>query len=363
MGDEVHVICGEGRNPRATHEVVRDFQAATSAQVHVTTLSRTIEPTRDLRTLLQIYRLLRTIRPDVVDSHTPKGGLLGTIAAALSRTRTRVYHLHGLPFESARGVRRSLLRWSEFVSCRLSTHVVAVSESVLDLARRERLCPRTKGTVIGNGSIAGVDVDAFAGRDMEDKAERFAQAFGIPRSAIVIGFLGRVVRAKGIVELVQAWQVVRARHPHTLLLLVGQAEEEDPVPSDILQLLETDERVRMVGFQEDPLPALRRMDILAFPSHREGFGLAAIEAGAAGIPVVATRVTGLVDAVEDETTGTLVPCGDSAALARALERYIESPRLRELHGSRGRSRAMELFRPNQLYEGLYDFYCSAVNGG
>ena len=154
----------------------------------------------------------------------------------------RLYHIHGLPLETATGTRRRLLVASEWLSCRLATQVLAVSESVLAVARREGVCPASRGLVLGAGSINGVDTAHFSRGRVASAAEKLRILHGLAPRAPVVGFVGRLVCDKGIVTLAAAWSEVRQVHPDAVLLLVGDWEDEDRVPASTRTELEEDPR-------------------------------------------------------------------------------------------------------------------------
>ena len=332
------------------------FGAEEGVAVYAAEMPRRISPARDLAAVLRICRRVRALRPDVVHAHTPKGGLLGMIAAWLCRVPARVYTVHGMPFVTATGAKRRLLRTTERVSCALAHRVLCVSPSVRDLAVAEGVCPAEKAAVLGSGSANGADAEGKFNPTRYDRRAARA-ALDIPPDARVVGFVGRIVRDTGVVELAEAWRALRDEFPALWLLVVGPVEPQDPVPPAVLEALRTDRRVVMPGALWDTPPLFAAMDVAALPSYREGFGIVNIEAAAMGVPVVATRVAGCVDAVADGMTGTLVPPRDPAALAAAVRRYLADPDLRQRHGEEGRRRVLREFRPESIWEGLYREYC------
>jgi glycosyltransferase involved in cell wall biosynthesis len=321
-------------------------------------MERRITPLRDLWALTRLVRLVRRIRPIVIHGHTPKGGLLAMMAGALARTPVRIYHMRGLPLVSARGPKRVLLRLTERAACRLAHRVLCVSRSVRQEAVRAGLCPPSKITVLAEGSGNGVDAAGrFDPRSLEPGTrERTRVRLGIPQEARVVGFVGRMVRDKGIVEAVEAWRILRERHPDLRFLLVGPFEARDPVPRATRRVLEEDPRVILAGTDWNTPPLYAAMDVVVLPTHREGFPNVPLEAAAMELPVVATRVPGCVDAVDDGRTGTLVPSGDHRALARALHRYLVDPGRRRRHGAAGRARVLDRFRPEAVWAALHAEY-------
>ena len=322
-------------------------------------MPRRITPVRDVVALARLWRRLRRLRPDIVHAHTPKGGLLGTVAAALAGVRIRIYHIHGLPLLTAKGYRKSLLRWSEAAACRFATEVWCVSFSVRYEAVREGLCPSAKIRVLRSGSINGVDSRGYfnPGRFGETDRLEVRRRFGIDPGAPVVGFVGRVVRDKGVRELVKAWKMVRSAIPNARFLVIGEFEEQDSPGRDTIEAMESDRSLCLVGKVTSGMaPFYAAMDLLALPTYREGFPVTAMEAASMGLPVVATRVPGCVDGVEDGVTGTLVPVRDAEALAGALERYLLDEELRREHGAAGRARMTRDFGQAEMWNEVHAQY-------
>jgi len=331
--------------------------------VHGVKMGRTITPLRDPIALYRLWRVLRQLRPTIVDAHTPKGGLLGMIAAWVAHVPVRIYHVHGLPLMTAVGTRRLLLRWSDWVAGRLAHRVLCVSHSIQRAALDERLFPGEKVRVLARGTINGVDSavrfnPAAVGRDA---GQGVRARLGIPADACVLGFVGRVVRDKGIVELATAWRDLRERYPETHLLVIGPFEAHDPVPAEIKEGLAGDPRAHLVDvWVDDTPPFYAALDILVLPSYREGFSSTLLEAASMGLPVVATTVPGCVDAVVDGVTGRLVRPYDARAFAEAVAAYIDDPASRREHGCAGRDRVVREFGQREVWEALLVEYRELV---
>ena len=350
-GIEVHAVSSPGKELGA-------FGEREGVVVHAVGMPRCITPLRDLVALWRMFSVLRRIRPHLVHAHTPKGGLLGIIGAWLARVPVRFYHIHGMPFMSAASLKQWIMRWTEKISCRFAHQVLCVSRSVRDVAVAERICPPEKIRVLLSGSINGVDASGrYNPQSLGNGArQQVLEIHGIPRDALVVGFVGRVVRDKGVVELVEAWQILREEFPSLHLLIVGPFEPQDPVPPDVVRVLQRDARIHLTGEVHDMPPVYAAMDVVALPSYREGLGTILLEAAAMGLPVVATRIPGCVDAVVDGVTGTLVPPRDAGALAEASRNYLANPDLRHRHGSAGRERVLRDFRPEAIWDALYREY-------
>jgi glycosyltransferase involved in cell wall biosynthesis len=333
------------------------FGRSEGVPTHGISMPRRISPASDVKSLASLVVMLRRLRPAIVHAHTPKGGLLGTIAATIARVPVRIYHMRGLPLVTAHGAQRAVLTATERTSCALASRVIAVSPSLRDVAVAEHLCAPEKITVLAGGSGNGVDCDRFDPSRVGRKVGRGLRArLGIPVDALVIGFVGRLVRDKGIVELADAFRAVKELHPGAHLLIAGPFEERDPVPPETRRAIEDDPRVHLLGYVEETAPLYAAIDVLALPTYREGFPNVPLEAAAMQVPVVATSVPGCVDAVVDNETGLLVPPRDATALARALHTYLADPELREAHGRAGRARVETSFRRERIWEALVGVY-------
>ncbi len=279
------------------------------------------------------------------------------IAARLVAVPVRIYHIHGMPYMTAMGSKRVLLKMTEKISCALANQVLCVSHSMREVAVREGICPAGKIKVLLGGSINGVDADGrFHPERVGEAGSQTRAAYNIPKDAQVVGFTGRIVRDKGLVELMDAWKVLREEFPALYLLVVGTFEAQDRVPAETERRLREDPRICLTGQQRETPPFYAAMDILAFPTYREGFGNVAIEAAAMEVPVVGTRITGCVDAVADGETGILVPPRDAVALADALRMYLSNEDLRRRHGQAGRARVLREFRQETIWEAMYQEY-------
>ncbi|MDH7602743.1 MAG: glycosyltransferase family 4 protein [Armatimonadota bacterium] len=328
------------------------------APVYTVEMMRQVAPGSDLKALWRLVRVMRNLRPDVVHAHTPKGGLLGTMAARLARVPAVIYHIHGLPSLTASGSKRILLRASEKISCCLADQVLCVSCSCRDAAVQVGVCAPDKICVPANGSICGVDAQSRFNPDRLPRELRseVRDRLGIPGEALVVGYVGRIVRDKGIAELVRAWELLREKYSQLHLLLVGPFEPQDPIPAAAEEVLRNDPRVHLAGLDWDTPKYYAAMDIFVLPSYREGFGLAALEAAAMALPVVATDIPGCRDAVQSGVTGKLVEPKSVDQLTAALQAYIDDPELRYVHGQAGRARAARDFQPEQVCEATFREY-------
>ncbi len=334
------------------------------AEVISLPMEREIAPFRDLISLWRLWRILRRIRPDIINVGTPKAGLLGGIAARLAFIPRRVYTLHGLRFETASGWKRGLLKLMECISCHNAQYVRCVSPSLRQRAIQLGVLNREKAYVIGAGSANGIDCEHYKiTPERILRAQELRQSLGIPASAPVIGFVGRFTRDKGFTELYRAYISLRQSFPELHLLLVGDFEDGDPVGAGIRERLQSDGNVHFTGLLADVAPYYHIMCVLAFPTYREGLGQVSLEAQASGVPVVTTTATGARDSVLNGITGKLVPPHDHAALAAALHELLADPEKRQRMGNAGASWVKQQFRRELIWDAVLQDYCKILREG
>ena len=323
-GFEVAVIASPGPDLDA-------FSASEAVRTVAIPIERQPAPLRDLVALVRLWRLLRRLRPRIVEAGTPKAGLLGMLAAWLADVPLRIYTLHGLRLETVSGLHLRILAALEKLAAAAATHVLCVGHELRERALGFGLFPAGKATVLAAGSANGVDLERFR------PSPRPADA------PPTIGFVGRFTCDKGIEDLVEAFERVRKRVPRLRLLALGGHEDGDPLPAALRMKLDQDPAIELPGFIDDPAPYYSRMNVVALPSRREGLPLALLEAAASARPIVATRATGVAEAAEHGVTGLLVEHGDVDGLAEALASLLLDRAQAEELGQAARARMERLF--------------------
>ena len=331
-----------------------EFRERERIKVYPVVMLREISPFRDVAALFRIIRIMLKERPSLVQGSTPKAGMLTMMAAAITDRPARLFFLRGVRHSELCGWKRRAVYSMEKLTCRLANRVLCTSPSVMKEAIESGIAAPKKTAVLHNGTGNGIDHKRFDPHSFDAKAIR-AQ-WGISDDSSVVLLAGRIVRDKGVVELAECWSVLKKKFPNLYMIMAGSIEKEDPVPQAVLDYLKAEERVIMPGRVKDVAPLYSITDILVHPTYREGIPIAPLEASAMEVPVVATKVTGCVDAVVDGETGILVPPKDSAALAEAIEYLLEHPEERERMGKAGRERVVRDFRQEDVWEALYQEY-------
>lgn len=322
-------------------------------------MKRKISPLCDLVTLFELYRLFRRERFDLVVSVAPKAGLLGMVAAALAGVNRRVHIFQGEVWASKRGFMRLLLKIMDRVTARLATHLLAVGPGERQFLEEQGVVDAGRIRVLRSGSIAGVDLTRF--RPDEGARSYFRKTRGIPDDAVVCLFIGRMTIDKGVFDLVKAFAQAAKTNPKLWLVLAGP--DEDGVAPGLRSLLagEVASRMLVEGFTRTPERYMAASDFLCLPSYREGFCVVVIEAGAAGIPSVGSRIYGVSDAIVENETGLLFQPGEVPQLAEALSCLAENEGLRLRLALAARKRVEMEFEQEKVVAAYSDYFRELLN--
>lgn len=323
------------------------IKVATSLKIpsYPIVIARQPSPYRDISALYEIVKYFRAEKFDIVHSVTPKAGLLAAVAGKIARVPIRLHTFTGQVWVERKGLFRAVLRGFDRTIASLNTYCYADSHSQRQFLIDEGLVKPDKISVLGAGSIAGVDLKRFdPDRFSISERQEMRRAWGVSNASIVILFVGRVTRDKGVEELVEAFYELLDSGKEADLFFVGSFEPDlDPLPKDTTKKIESCARIHLVGFSEEPEKYMSFADLLCLPSYREGFPNVIIQASAMGLPVIGTSIVGLTDTIEDGITGILVPPKESRDLFSALLALCNDPQRRQLLGFNGRERAMKSF--------------------
>jgi len=322
-------------------------------------MRRGISPIADLFSLIALCRILLRLRPAITDFSTPKAGFLGNLAGWALRVPHRVYTLRGLKLEGSRGGKRRLLLWTERVAAWCADRVLCNSKSLRSAAIQLRIAPRGKLRLLGDGSSNGVDAERFS-----PGASGVRKVLEMGDGDLVLGFVGRLTKDKGVPELLVAFEEVLRAEPRSWLLLVGWFDRaEDALEVRWQAHIEGHPRIRHTGFVADTAPYYRAMDLFVLPTHREGFPNAALEAAACGLAVITTESTGARDAVLPEVTGLLIPPGVPEAICEAVLGLLGDDGRRKSMGEAGRAWVLERYTKERVLGLAVEFYRGLLGDG
>lgn len=322
-------------------------------------LVRPISIRNDLRALSELIRLFRREKPYVVHANTPKASLLGMVAAWICRVPHRIYTVTGLRFETSTGLMRWLLKTMERITCACATKVIPEGQGVKKTLYREHITSKSMA-VLHNGNINGIDLEYFDRTpEVGERANQIREEVG---GSFTYLFVGRIVRDKGITELVNAFERVHMEHPETRLLLVGTQEPElDPLPNQTQRLIADNDAILEAGWQDDVRPWFVASDLFTFPSYREGFPNVVMQAGALGIPSVVTDINGSNEIIIEGENGMIIPTRDTVALYRKMTEALEQrDRLTEM-SAQCRPLIASRYRQEDVWQATLEMYRSLTD--
>ncbi len=343
-------------SPREDGEFVPDLERMWADGRHVTIVPMRREPSplRDLVALLRLYRVFRRERPDVVHAHGSKGGLLGRLAGRIAGVPA-VYHTpHVYPFQWARsGLKRFLFLLAERLLWRLSAKVVAVGRGQADVALTMRVASRDRLVTIPNG----VDPKKFERLSSTKNRSKVRSELGLADDELAVGMVARLAPQKGCGHFIRAAKEVSERHPRARFLLIGSGPLL-PYLHALAADLGIRDRVTFLGHRPDAERLYAGLDLFVLSSLWEGLPYVLLEAQASGLAVIASRIPGCVELVENGETGYLVELRNESEIAERICELLALPEKRKAMGARGRQNVQKGFRldhflelHSELYEG------------
>ena len=346
-GHHLNVVCSPS-------EYLADYAQEQGFEYMETAVNRSISIKDDLASILHICKFIRKQNIDIIVGHTPKGGLLAMIAGWLCRVPKRIYFRHGLVYETSHGLKRFILMSVDRLASLCATKIVCVSPSVLRRSIEDNLAPASKHLILGNGTCNGIDTGKHFNPQciQKKRLEELKNIYGIKDSDFVIGYSGRMVRDKGIIELVRAFDKLKDAD-NCKLLLVGMFEKRDSLPSDVQERIQNDPRIIYTGFINGGMEYYyAMMSVYVLASYREGFPTGVLEAQSMELPVITTHVTGCCDSIRENETG-LFSKNDADDLAKKINMIrIEHA----IDGKEGRRWVIENFDCHLVWKEIEKLY-------
>ncbi len=364
-------------------------------------MERHISLMRDIASLWRIIKVFWKERPDMVHSMTPKAGLLCMVAGWLTRVPVRVHTFTGLVFPTATGLQRRILMATDALTCFCATHVIPEGEGVKSDLLNNGITKKPL-KVLGYGNVRGIDLDKFSVLSVES-SKKFSvlsvecsdneKTQNSKLKTFTFLFVGRIVRDKGMNELMAAFDMLSKKYPQARLVLVGPYEDSlDPVSDETRRIIKDNPAIEAVGTKrgDDLLAYYAAADCFVFPSYREGFPNTVIEAGAMGLPCIVTDINGSREIIVNgngqramlahtfrcenvngnetlryenvsgsvvvKDNGLIIPSKDAEALYLAMERMMTDGEMRQGMASCARQMIADRFEQGFVRRCLYDFY-------
>jgi len=319
-------------------------------------MTREITLGKDIKAFCGMYQFLRKEKPFIVHTHTPKAGIVGMMAAWFARVPVRLHTVAGLPLMEASGVKRRLLYFVERLTYSFATMVYPNSYGLRDFIVNEKLCNAKKLKVIGCGSSNGIDTIYYNPICFcNDIKTILRENLNIDEGDFVFIFIGRLVKDKGINELVAAFNELNLSK--CKLLLVGPLEKDlDPLLPETEQAIEENQNIISVGYQDDVRPYLAISDALVFPSYREGFPNVVMQAGAMGLPSIVTNINGCNEIIIDGENGIIIPPKDKKSLMNAMKFFLSNQHEVKRMASNARNMIVTRYEQSTVWEALLAEY-------
>lgn len=309
---------------------------------------------KDIVSLIKLIDVFREEKPYMVHSMTPKAGLLCMVAAWWTHVPVRVHTFTGLVWPTESGIKRKILMMTDKITCACATHVIPEGEGVKNDLMNSHIT-RKPMKVLGFGNVRGVDMIRFSHRDeVMAAADKYRD-----EGRFTFVFVGRIVRDKGINELVEAFSRLEEAFPNARLWLIGNYEDAlDPITEAASAKIASDGGIEYMGPQygDDLVSYLAAADCFVFPSYREGFPNTVMEAGAMGLPCIVTDINGSREIIIDGENGSIVPSKNADALYRAMKDMIANSQLRNKMASVARNMIAVRYDKDFVQQCLLDYY-------
>lgn len=325
-------------------------------------MTRSITPLKDVKAVWQLYRLFKKEKPSIVHTHTPKAGIVGMMAAWLAGVPNRLHTVAGLPLMEATGFKRVVLNFVERITYRFATKVYPNSKGLYDFIIDENFTKPSKLSIIGDGSSNGINTDYF-NPNLYSERDKISvrEEWKIPQHHFLFIFVGRLVKDKGINELIAAFSKLSKSKDNISLLLVGPFESDlDPLWPETLTSIKENPNIYSVGYQNDVRPYFAVADALVFPSYREGFPNVVMQAGAMGLPSIVSDINGCNEIIIPDVNGLIIPPKNTEALAETMRLLSNDDALYNRIKNNARTQITSRYERQQVWDALLEEYQSLL---
>ncbi len=326
-------------------------------------MTRKITPFTDLKCLFALIRIFRKEKPDIVHTHTPKAGLLGMLAAKISGVKTRIHTVAGLPLMVEKGFKYQLLKFIEKLTYAAANHVWPNSNSLMRVITKNKLCKTTKLNIIAKGSTNGINVNRFSKKSLDEKLiNETKEQINYSDQQTYLLCIGRLVKDKGIVELVNVFTQLQKDNENLKLVLVGEYEAAlDPLPADTLHEIKNNPSIIHVNWSNRVEYFMHLASFFVFPSHREGFPNVLLQAGSMGLPVICSHITGNIDIVTNNETGLIFDSENEQQMFKLLQYALLHPQHMQDMAKKMQQNIRENYRQENIWQNMLEAYKTLVN--
>ena len=287
-------------------------------------LTRKITPFKDIIAIFKLYFFLKRENPKIVHSHTPKAGFVGMTASFFAGVPIRMHTVAGLPLMERKFIKKKVLIFIEKLTYLFATNVYSNSKKLMEFILSKKFCSKRKIKTLANGSSNGIDTKYFSDNISLISKNKLLDTLKILKNDFVFCYVGRVVKDKGINELVSAFNELNLKNKNCKLIIVGKIENEiNPVSKSTMGIIKKNKNILLTGFKNDVRPYLSIGNCFVFPSYREGFPNVLMQAGAMDLPCIATNINGCNEIIQDNINGFLIPPKNIDALVKAMQKIMD----------------------------------------
>lgn len=325
-------------------------------------MSREITPIKDFISLVKMIFLLLKEKPNIVHTHTPKAGIIGMLASWICRVPNRLHTVAGLPVMEAKGNKKKLLLFVEKLTYFCSTKVYPNSKGLEDYILENNLTKKEKLKVIGYGSSNGIDTEYFYKSDeIINESLEIEENYRL-KDKFVFCFVGRIVKDKGIDELVSSFDKLNKEFENISLVLVGNYEDTlDPISKNSKEIIKENQNIIEAGYQSDIRPFLASSDCFVLPTYREGFPNVVLQASSMELPCIVTNINGCNEIIEDNKNGLIVEPKSEEKLYLAMKRFLEDKTLSEKLSENTKDNTVKKYDRKQFFKYLLEEYKEVIN--
>lgn len=326
-------------------------------------MTRKITPFADLKCLFRLIRIFRKEKPDIVHTHTPKAGLLGMLAAKLCGVKVRIHTVAGLPLLVKKGFKYQLLKFIEKLTYAAANHVWPNSNSLMQVITKNKLCKADKLNIIAKGSTNGINVNRFSKESLDEKIiNEVKEQVSYSTGHTYLLCIGRLVKDKGITELVNVFTQLQKNNANLRLILVGEYETTlDPLPADTLHQIKSNPSIIHINWSNRVEYFMHLSHFFVFPSHREGFPNVLLQAGSMGLPVICSHITGNIDIVTNNETGLIFDSQNEQQMFKLLQYALLHPQYMQEMAKKLQQQIRENYRQENIWQNMLEAYKTLVN--